>query len=420
VQQHPLTWHVPLPALEDPRDLVQYLRDYDLPVREGRNTIYLPPGERLAGLVEAQQGTYPASAGFKILKRFGSPAETNYLVRQSRLRARARLIGTPMDQLVTANYLHALGLGPRVWDVACWMTGDAAYTVFVVDHVDGRAPTPDEYAGFLADLRGVIARTQLRIVLPGWKTSSDFLLPDCNRNLVITEDARRSQYIDFQNFCLTDRSAWTREVLAAATSDFHFGRGRLLRGSRYLYQSVPGTRTTGKRDVSARSRWLAAALGDAGLGLHQRVVLDVGCNSGMMLQAALAAGARWGLGWDRPAVVRHAEPLLLSLGASRFHLYGAELHPSYRLEDDIPSRLRPALEEAIVLYLSVRQHVGLLDSLRRIPWRALVYEGHQGESLDALPGLLGPLLRDGVGCVSTSLAADGDSAPRPLALLVRQ
>ena len=32
--------------------------------------------------------------------------------------------------------------------------------------------------------------------------------------------------------------------------------------------------------------------------LRMKVVLDVGCNAGMMLAAALSDGALWGLGWD--------------------------------------------------------------------------------------------------------------------------
>lgn len=418
LRQHVLTWALPIPGFGEAHDLIRWLRGQGFIVNEGRNTLYLPPGDGLADLLASQMGTYPETSGFKILKRFGPPAETHYLAPSSQLVARSRLIGSPLDQLISANYMHALGIGPRIWDVACWNAGGEAYTVFVVDHVDGRAPTSEECAAFKAELKRLVTRTHLRIVLPGWERSGDFT-SDWNQNLVMPADNGRPRYIDFQNFCLPRASSWTRDVLSNAKRTFHFGHGRLIRGSRYLYQSVPGLTTPGKRDTSSRWQWLTRALREADLDLHGRVVLDIGCNSGLMLQAALSAGARWGLGWDRPAVVGHAEELLLSLGASRFHLYGADLHPAYRLEDDIPARLIPALPEAVVFFLSVRQHVGVLQSLQQIPWRLLVYEGHQGEDLRGLPDILAPLLGANVRCVSSSLVADGDSGPRPIALVRR-
>lgn len=419
LRQQVVSWTLSIPGFAESHELIRWLRSRGLTVNEGRNTIYLPPGDGLTDLLAPQMGTYPRTSGFKILKRFGPPAETHYLAPNSQLGARSRLIGSPLDQLISANYMYALGIGPRVWDVACWNAGGEAYTVFVVDHIEGRSPTREQCAAFITHLKHLITSTHLRIVLPDWERSSDFTSPDCNQNLVISADVGRAQYVDFQNFCLPHAPSWTRDILSNAKGTFHFGGGRLIRGSRYLYQSVPGLATSAKRDTSSRWQWLTRALREATLDLHGRVVLDIGCNSGLMLHAALAAGARWGLGWDRPAVARHAEELLLSLGTSRFHLYGADLHPSYRLEEDIPVRLAPALQEAVVFYLSVRQHVGVLDSLQQIPWRLLVYEGHQGEELRALPGILAPLLRDNVRCVSSSLVADGDSGPRPIALLRR-
>ena len=64
-------------------------------------------------------------------------------------------------------------------------------------------------------------------------------------------------------------------------------------------------------------------LAESGLAVSERLVLDVGCNAGMMLAAALADGASWGVGWDLPEVSQRAEALLLALGYSRFDLIGA-------------------------------------------------------------------------------------------------
>lgn len=168
-------------------------------------------------------------------------------------------------------------------------------------------------------------------------------------------------------------------------------------------------------------RWefLARELARHGVSLERRLILDVGCNAGMMLYSALGSGAGWAIGWDRPEVIPSTRDLLLAVGASRFHLTGAELSPEYSLEKDIPPHLRPALNESVVLYLSVHQHIGLLESLRHIPWRLLVYEGHQGETLQDAATALAPLLTEPVRQIVASCLADGDSGPRPLIILRR-
>jgi hypothetical protein len=51
----------------------------------------------------------------------------------------------------------------------------------------------------------------------------------------------------------------------------------------------------------------------------------------MMLCAGLAAGVKWGFGWDLPQVIRGAEELMLALGAGRFTLTPTVLDESYDL-----------------------------------------------------------------------------------------
>jgi hypothetical protein len=416
--QEVISWDVPFSQMEDPGELGRWLQAQGIHFEEGHNTIYLPPQEKLRDLVPAVVEFYPPNTGFKILKDFRPPEEANYLS-GNHLFVRAKLAGKPQDQLVTANYMYSLGLGPRVWDVCCWKGGSRSYTVFAVDHVIGEAPTSGQCMEFVERLRKITQDSYLRILIPDWEQNPEFQYPDCNQNLVQNEGGY-PQYIDFQNFRITHSSAWSKDIIAQAKDVFHFGGGRPLRTVRYLYQSIPGTPNAGKRNTSKRWAFIRRQLSEAGLEIRGRLAIDIGCNAGMILHSALMAGAMWGLGWDRPSIVRYAESLLFSLGSSRFHLMGAELDPMYPLEQDIAPHLHTSLREAVVFYLAVREHLGLLHSLQRIPWRILVYEGHQRENLEEVLTLLRSLLNSDIDCITSAYISDGDCGVRPFAILLRR
>jgi hypothetical protein len=336
-------------------------------------------------------------------------------------RLRRNLVGLPRDQVVTANYLYHRGLGPRVWDVCSLRAGSVGYTAFVVDHVGGGPPTHEEWKGFRDRLDRVLSEEQLAVTLPQWQENGDFLRTDCRGNLIAPSGGDRTPvYVDFQNFRLRQPRKWQQDIARQSRGKLHFGRTRLARGGAYLYQSIPNLRAGGKRNSTKRWQLIASLLSDAGAPVRSRVVLDIGCNAGMMLHSALADGAYWGMGWDLPEVVAHARPLLLSLGTTRFHLMGAQLSADYRLEDDLPQEVEDRLSDSVVFYLSVVNHFGVMESLRRMPWKALVFEGHQGESLDDVASSVARLLVPGVAVAARTYVGDGDSKERPLVLLVRQ
>jgi hypothetical protein len=213
-----------------------------------------------------------------------------------------------------------------------------------------------------------------------------------------------------------------RRVLDRDARDrLHFGREHLLRGGRYLYQSVPGAGESGRRDT--RRRWLRIdrELRRAGIGVEDRLVLDVGCNSGMMLAEALEAGAAWGLGWDLPEIAGIGRRLLAALGFTRFTLVDASLDGDYRLGQDVPAHLAARLDGSIVLYLAVRHHVGFVGDLGELPWAALVYEGSELETTEELEQTLAPLRATCDFEIATAFDhRDGEGRSRPLAVLVRQ
>jgi hypothetical protein len=418
-----LWWDTKLPEVTDSGSLADWLRTHDVRVSEGGHTLYVPPQPALAELLPDLVRDYPAGSGFKILRDARPPHEAHYLTRHGGRpvsKLRRNLVGLPREQLVTANYLYDRGLGPRVWDVCSLRAGGNGYTAFVVDHVEGDSTTPDQWQAFRDRLEDVLSQNQLAVTIPDWRSNGDFGQPDCRGNLIASSNGGGALYVDFQNFRLRNPGALQRDVARHGRRELHFGRTRVGRGGAYLYQSIPGVRAGGKRNSSKRWLLMTKLLADAGVQLKDRVVLDVGCNAGMMLHSALSEGAFWGVGWDLPEVVGQAEPLLLALGTTRFHLIGARLSAEYPLEDDLPPEVERRLDEAVLFYLSVVNHVGVMDSLNRLPWRALVFEGHQGEPLDDAERHVAELLDSRAVVAGRTYVGDGDSKERPLLLLVRR
>lgn len=414
-----LTWDVLLPPVTSPSELANWLRQQGVTSVGGWHTLYLPPQERLEAILGDWISRYPPDAGFKILKDFRPPEEAYYVDRSSCGSVEASLTGTPLDQLITANFLYANNLSPRVYDLCCLRSGSNRFSAFVVQHVDGRVPTEEGCQQFLSRLREVTEHTDLKVTHPAWWTTIDSQPPDCNGNLLVPRDSDHPLYIDFQTFRLVNASRWRQEILAAGTKVLHFGDEHPQCGNRYLYQSGLGIPDRGKRNIDKRWAVISEHLECNGLNMSGRLVLDVGCNAGMMIAAALSDGALWGIGWDLPSVVTYAEPLLLSLGLTRFNLVPVKLHRGYPLQDDIPDHLRHCLEESVILFLAVRQHIGLMECLQQMPWRIFIYEGHEGERLEDLEDYIRPLLRQHSRVVSRAYIADGFSGRRPFAILLK-
>src|SRR5262249_39112246 len=195
----------------------------------------------LGDLIPEIVNFYPPGCGFKVLKNFGRPRQTEYLVKdRTPFFFIGRLVGEPQDQLVLANYMHSLDLGPRVWDLACWKGQGKYYTVFVVDHVCGDYPTTEQCLAFLDRLTQLNTDSHLRILLPNWEKNEDFTPPDCNANLIYSNKLRRVQYIDFQSFCLTGFDAWLNEVVLNANGDCRGGVGAAPRKGKRLISCAAG------------------------------------------------------------------------------------------------------------------------------------------------------------------------------------
>lgn len=340
---------------------------------------------------------YPRDAGLRLLRR---PAG-----------------GGDGELVLLAGLLHLHDLGPRLYDLVHLRLGGGPAVGLVVRHAPGRAAAPREWEAALARLRGLGERGLVRPLGPaGWDD------PAVGRagSRARVDGAGCLDWDGLDHLALGDHGAFLELLALGAAEDTHFGtRGR--RGQRYLYQSVPGVRLAAKRRVEDRLARVAALMADVGVDLAGRLVLDVGCNLGMAMAQYLRRGARWCHGWDLPVVVPHAERMLLALGCTRFSLTAAAIDADRPVEEDLPEFLAGALPGCVVSYLAIRGHVGWLSALGRLPWAALIYEGHKGETDDVLAGHLAALARSASFTRGPVLGQrEGRRArSRPLTVLVR-
>ena len=419
--QSPRTIDVAGFAVASPEELIEHLRSVGAAYGEGSHAIYLSPAALELTALQEIRANYPPDAGLKIMKNPGRVDESNYLVGRTKGDSRIHLgmvYGHGHLSLV-ANLLHAEGVGPRLYDLVNLKLGDRIWTAYVVQDVGHGMPTLEQCEAGVQKLRDLDAAGVLKAILPEGFADEEFECPSCCNNALVNSEGQ-FQYIDFQNFLLGDYEEYLTNLATAAAEVTHFGDTTVLRGGRYLYQSVPGVKLPGKRSVANRMKTLSRLLEEAGVSVADRVVLDVGCNIGMMMSEYLKLGAKWCHGWDRAFTTPHTERMLLALGCTRFSTTGTDITKTRALADDLPKHAAASLEGCVISYLAVRGHLNWLDALKDIPWSFMIYEGHEGETskdfeiyLEELRSLTNFELR------ASSTYIDGDSEERTVAILVR-
>ena len=402
------------------QELVDHLTKNGWGYHEGGHAIYLPPCSFKSVFADLVPN-YPPQAGLKIIKEQGSVDQVNYVGTVSKGDSLLHLNSVYGHRHLTlvANLLYSTGLGPRLLDLVEIKCGDVVWTAYVIEDVGGGIPSMDQCEAGISQLRQLENDGLLRVVTPEGFNDVEFRCPECENNALVTEQGA-FKYIDFQNFVLGDYGAYLRKIAVEATQASHFGEQSILRGGRYLYQTVPGVNLPAKRNIEDRVKVLERLLESSGVSIREKLVLDVGCNIGMMMSEYLRMGAQWTHGWDRPHVGSHTEKLLLALGCTRFSVSGADITASYDLSKDIPEFLAPALEGCVMSYLAVRGHIGWIESLHTIPWSILIYEGHEGETR----GDFEMYVREFNAINKIEVAAvddyiDGDSDRRTIAILRR-
>lgn len=414
---------VAIPGLEasDCKSLLGYVESLGLAYAEGRHAVYLPPETIKQSAFRLLADLYPNDAGLKIVKNQGGVNDSGYITGRTKgdsLIQLGAVHGHPHLSLV-ANLLYSKGIGPRLYDLVDLRYGGHSWAAYVVQHVSGAMPSLSECEAGIEKLRNLEKQGLLKVVLPDGFEDEEFACPTCSGNTLIDHDGN-FRYVDFQNFLLVDYQSFLTRVAVEASKKTHFGDKLLLRGGSYLYQSVPGVTLPAKRNVEERMAAFRGLMEAAAVSVRDRLVLDVGCNIGMMMAQYLMLGAKWCHGWDREQIVPYTEQMLLALGCTRFSTSGTEITQGQQLEENLPSFLAPSLNGCVISYLAIRGHVGWLEALSRISWSFLLYEGHEGESqADFVKYMvdLEQLTDFQLGGVSSYV--DGDSEARMVAILVR-
>lgn len=419
--QSPRTITVPGIEVTTADSLIDHLRSARIAYSEGSHAIYLSPASLRLTAFKSLAEDYPSDAGLKIIKNQGGIDESSYLLSSTKGDSRIHLamVHGHRHLSLVANLLYAKGVGPRLYDLVNLKLGDQIWTAYVVQDIGRQVPTVSECEAGIQTLRQLDAEGTIRVMLPEGFADEEFECPSCCNNALVDSDGQ-FKYIDFQNFLLSDYEKYLTNLATAAAEQTHFGDTAVLRGGRYLYQSVPGVKLPGKRSVANRMKTLSRLLEEAGVSVAERTVLDVGCNIGMMMSEYLKLGAKWCHGWDRALTTAHTERMLLALGCTRFSTTGTDITGSRVLVDDLPKHVAASLTGCVISYLAVRGHLNWLDALKDIPWSFMIYEGHEGETSEDFETYLDELRKlTNFELGPTSTYVDGDSEERTVAILLK-
>ena len=409
-------------VLATTNNLQSYLASVNISYREGGHAVYLSPKEVSGTAFKFGLSDYPADAGLKIVKNPGGVDGNGYIAGRTKGDSSIHLgmVHGHRHLTLVANLLYLNELGPRLYDLLEFECGNHLWTAYVIQHVCGHVPTIEQCQNGVSRLKKLSSEGLMQVILPNGFEDEEFECPDCSHNALI-DDSGRFHYIDFQNFCLNNYGSFLETLAIQAAEKTHFGDTNILRGGRYLYQSIPGVKLQGKRSVQLRMETLESLLSAAKVSVENRLVLDVGCNIGMMMAEYLRLGAKWCHGWDRESTVTYTEQILLALGCTRFSVTGGDIWRARPMEQDVPQFVQESLNGCAISYLAIRGHIDWLESLKIIPWSFMIYEGHEGETtadFESYMTELKRLLNFELGPRSTYI--DGDSGERTVAVLFRR
>ncbi len=404
-----------LPPADDVGELREALVERGLEPRESDWTFYLAPGPELDRIVPDLADVYGPGVGLKVLKDMQPPEDAIYAAEALAIGPKGTaqpLAPSPAGLLRVAGLLHVAGLGPRVHDLIHLTAGGRDLSAYVVDHVGWKVTDATAYRTFMRRLKPVMKSGLLSTPTGKLDTDSDFPAPDCHDNLRLDPANGEPLYVDFHTFAIPDETrlvtTFARDALPYAGGDRH-----------RLQQSIPGA-MPGQRDTEARTAAIAALMRKPNLSFDNRLVFDVGCNSGLMMAEALAAGALWAYGWDHVQVAQGAQRILAALGASRSTLFGETIGPDSDLAGMLPPHHR-LHGDGVLLYLDVDSQIGAPAGVGYLPWQLIVFEGEAGTDVGAAWRWLQQAgwFEDG-SLLSHTLLADDDGLPRPLLLARRR
>lgn len=426
LRQSASSWNVDIGQICNAEELQAFLIRNRIIFDEGGHTIYIRPQMGLEKLLGKMVAFYPSDAGFKILKQFQSSKRVRYVGNLSYgIDGHPYLLniltGSASDRAEAASAMHMFEIGPALYDVAEIITKETVMTCFVVQHIDGIRSVQEEHTEFLKRMSNLIHEGIFALAPEDGLNNPDFKAPDCAGHLIKSSRTGKLAFVDFEPFILRDKKSLIKKMCYEACGLLDLGELGLMGTERYGSRSGSGVPRIKVRDVQKRWSIVNNLLHDSGLDVSGRLVLDIGCKAGLMLSCALADGALWGIGWDRPDVIEHTKRLNAVLGNTRLNFFGAKLSEQYRLSDDIPERFNSLLGESVIFYLTVWGHIGFIRELGRIPWRALVFEEREDSTWERFSSKL-PTIQSEWCCTLTvkSDIRNGDGRTGSIAVLVRK
>lgn len=388
------------------------------PTQEGTHTVYFSPEAAKASALAPLLNYFPDTVGIKIVKQPGG-LDSSYAMAAHSSQTQRQLAPSHEELVLVHNLFFQRQLSPRLYDLLeiHFAQGDV-HMAYAVEHIAGEAPTQEGCQTFIEKIKTLENQSIIRLINWNGYSDQDFQCPTCNGNLLEDKQSKRLCYVDLQNFALGNYHQHLKKTALQASSASHFGDKSYVLGGEFLYQSVPGLNLPAKRSPQVRYRLWQDHLNQCGLRLKDKLVLDVGCNMGLMSACYLGDGAAWIHGFDLPDVAPHTQAMLLALGCTRFSVTGLHMDANTDLLAQLPPHTQALQDNLIISYLAIRGHIGWIKQLRTLPWQFMLYEGHEKDSLEDNHGFIEELNRlHPCRILTEAWIEDGSSRPRYMAII---
>ncbi len=323
---------------------------------------------------------------------------------------------TILDKACSMDFLE---IGPKVYDLVKLEDEGGSWEVLVSDRVDLEITSKRQIGALMQRIELLKSRGLLSLRSSHGRSKQEVL--DQIRNTSgLSKSSGSGICLNPLLFDFAPQKKMVDHLFSGGFESLRFTDVPWYRNKIYPYQSIPGVSVNAKRDMEVRWVEIRDLLTKFDLSLENRMVLDICCSSGIFMSYALSEGASWALGWDIPDVASITSKLQKVLGISRAEVFGAKLHDRYPLKNDIPAHLTSHLDESVIFLFSAVAHVGFIEEIGEIPWRFLVFEGHEADEFeDRKAELESYAIRWNAELLTMDKIHDGDSFPRPLAIIAR-
>lgn len=417
-------WKIELPIQRINRVRIDFpslecIKDSYKDFKEGGHTFYFSPGIVQNSILNKIFDYMPCDAGIKVIKRKGA-INTPFAALDKTCKTHSLMSPSHKDLILVHNIFYSLKIGPRLYDVIEieFANGDV-HIAYILEHIEGDpCSLQSECEIFINQIKDLENSNLIKLVNWNGYKDMDFLCPSCNGNLIFDNKSRSLKYVDLQNFALENYYQYLKSIAIDSSKYSHFGQKSYLMGGEYLYQEIPGLELGAKRSPAMRFDVFKNLLEQSGLSLKNKLVIDVGCNIGLMGAQYLKDGAAWFHGFDTPNMVPSTEKVLLSIGCTRFSTTGLNMHEDVSLTEHFPANLQNNYDRCVISYLAIRGHIGWIKELTRIPWDFMLYEGHQEEDENTSKRFITDLQRmKECHIVNAGWISDANSTPRYVAVI---